>query len=142
TADTKKAIHGKASAAAWDILRDKPTSKSTQTAAAKAGTSAAVAEAREQKHALLEEGTGAAFKWQDALLKDQKVETQNDQGTDGELLSGGMTAANQVKDKITTEHVGSKALETAIEAETVGDGMSLLAGLIDLAVPNSGEALK
>jgi hypothetical protein len=139
TAGTQVAVHDQASAALWDVYRDKPEG----TFAAKAATKAATAEATKQTTDLLKPATGAAFQWQDKLLKNQSVDTLEDGAQQSENLAQGGTSAKTLLNKeVEDQHVGSKSLETAIEAPTVGDGLGIIGHLIDLAVPNSGEALK
>ena len=141
-AATETAIHEKASIAAWTELRSNPKSMLAKQAAARAATAAATKESTAQQTTLLAPGTGPAAKWIDDLIKDKSVDVQDDQGVDENLALGGSTAQTQVAQKIEDEHVGSKALSTAIEAESVGTGLTLLGGLLDVAVPNSGEGIK
>lgn len=142
TFQSEKKLTTVASTAAWDVLRDDPTNADTKKAATKAAQGALATEAKKQKDELLADG-GLAATWTTTLTKGSgstSVETLDDNDTPGTLDEGG--AKTLVAQQVGDDHVGSKALETAIEGETIGDGLTKLGALIDLAVPNSGEALK
>ncbi|HUQ06954.1 MAG TPA: DUF4157 domain-containing protein [Kofleriaceae bacterium] len=142
TADTEAKLTTAASTAAWGVLRDDPDGVDTKKAALKAAQSAINTSVTAQKTELLKAG-GTAATWATTLTKSQgatQVETVDDSDVAGTLDAAG--AKGKVEQEVGDKHVGSKSLETAIEGQTVADGVSKLGTLIDLAVPNSGEALK
>ena len=132
TGNVETKITDVARTAAWGALRGGGATAKKK--AVKDATTAANAAAVEQKTTL----AGAARTWQEKLIAGQEVSRRDEDG-DAHVIAD---ASSELKQEVKDGAVGSTALQHAIEAETIGDGVSKLGTLLDLAVPNSGEALK